>query len=115
KKNPPPAIQEALYYRGECYRLEGRYPKAADVYVDLLNKFPHTQYHDQATQHMFDIANYWLNDTRQEMREELERREGKRWFVWPRFISFEKTKPFLDREGRAIEKLEQVYLHDLNG
>src|SRR5262249_8525827 len=55
------------------------------------------------------------DDTRQEMREDLERREGKRWFVWPRFISFDKTKPFLDREGRALEKLEQVRLHDISG
>src|SRR5262249_35483348 len=49
------------------------------------------------------------------MREDLEVREGKRWFVWPRFLSFETTKPLLDREGRAIEKLEQVRLHDING
>jgi outer membrane protein assembly factor BamD (BamD/ComL family) len=115
KKNPPAAIQEALYYRAECLRLQGDYPKAADLYVDLLNKFSHTPYREQAVQHMYDIADYWLNDTRQEMREDLEKREGKRWVVWPRFLSFEKSKPFLDREGRALEKLEQVRLHDAKG
>jgi outer membrane protein assembly factor BamD (BamD/ComL family) len=115
KKNPPGLIQEALYYKAECFRLDGRYPRAADCYVDLLNKFPHTTYREQAIQHMYDIANFWLNDTRKEMREEMERREGKRWMVWPDWIHFEKSKPLLDEEGRAIEKLEQVYLHDLNG
>jgi outer membrane protein assembly factor BamD (BamD/ComL family) len=115
KKNPPAAAQEAMYYRAECLRLQGCYPKAADLYVDLLNKFPQSTYREQCVQHMFDIANYWLNDTREQMREDLERRQGKRWVVWPRFISFDRTKPFLDREGRAVEKLEQVRLHDLNG
>ncbi len=114
-KNPVPVVEEARYYEGECLRLQGRYPKAADVYVDLLNKFPRNPYREQAMQHMFDIANYWLDDTREEMRETREKNEGKRWWVWPRFISFEKTKPFLDREGRAIEKLEQVRYNDING
>jgi outer membrane protein assembly factor BamD (BamD/ComL family) len=104
-----------MYYRAECNRLQGYYPKAADLYVNLLNKFSHTPYREQAIQHMFDIANYWLDDTRAEMREYKEKREGKRWVVWPRFISFDRTKPFLDREGRAIEKLEQVRLHDGRG
>ena len=44
-----------------------------------------------------------------------ERKEGKRWFVTPRFISFEKKKPLLDREGRAIEKLEQVRYNQIEG
>src|SRR5262249_21912498 len=49
------------------------------------------------------------------MREDKERREGKRWAVWPRFFAWDRTKPFMDREGRAVEKLEQVRLFDLNG
>jgi outer membrane protein assembly factor BamD (BamD/ComL family) len=114
-KNPPPAIQESMYYRAECLRLQGYYPKAADIYAGLLNKFPNTQYREQCVQRMYDIANYWLDDTRAEMREEKEKADGKRWIVWPRFVSFEKSKPLLDREGRAVEKLEQVRLHDLNG
>src|SRR5919109_643019 len=83
--------------------------------LDLLNKFAHSPYREQAVQHMYEIANYWLDDTREEMREEKERKEGKRWFVWPRFVSFDRTKPLLDREGRAVEKLEQVRLYDIKG
>ena len=104
-----------MYYRGECLRLTGHYPRAADVYSGLLNKFPNSPYREQCVQHMFDIANFWLDDTRTEMRAEKERGENKRWFVWPNIFHWEKTKPFLDREGRAIEKLEQVRLHDING
>jgi outer membrane protein assembly factor BamD (BamD/ComL family) len=114
-RNPPSVIQEGMYYQAECLRLEGYYPEAADLYSALLNKHPNCVYREQAVQHLYDIANFWLDDTRKSMQEEVERREGKRWLVWPRFISFDKAKPLLDREGRAIEKLEQVRLHDING
>src|SRR5262245_1747143 len=59
--------EEARYYEAECLRLQQRYPRAADVYSDLLNKFPQTAYRDQAVRRLFDIANYWLEETRQEM------------------------------------------------
>jgi outer membrane protein assembly factor BamD (BamD/ComL family) len=114
-KNPPAAIQEAMYYRAECLRLQGHLPKAADVYAGLLSKFPTTAYREQCVQHMYDIADRWLDDTREKMKEEKERQAGQRWWVWPRFVHWEKSKPFLDEEGRAIEKLEQVRLHDING
>ena len=115
EKNPPAIVQEAMYYKAECMRLQGYLPKAADNYTALLNKFPNSSYREQCVQHMFDIANRWLDDTREAMREEKERQAGKRWWVSPRFISFEKSKPLLDREGRAINTLEMVRLHDING
>ncbi|MFM7099438.1 MAG: tetratricopeptide repeat protein [Gemmataceae bacterium] len=114
KKNPQTA-EEGTYYEAECLRLQGHYPKAADTYVKLLKNFERTAFREQAVQHMYDIANYWLDDTREQMRETKEYREGKRWFVAPRFISFDKTKPLIDREGRAIEKLEQVRWNDISG
>ena len=115
EKNTPASVQEAMYYRAECERLTGDYPKAGDVYSGLLGKYPNSPYREQCVQHMYDIANFWLEDTRKEMQEEKEYRDGKRWIVWPHFISFEHSKPFLDREGRAIELLEKVRLHDING
>jgi outer membrane protein assembly factor BamD (BamD/ComL family) len=108
--------QEALYYEAECLRLQGDWPKAADTYNDLLTKF-NTQnpYREQAIQHMFDIANFWLEDAREEMRQSREKAEGKRWFVTGHFVNLDKRKPFLDEEGRAIEKLEQVRYNDIEG
>lgn len=114
-KTAPQAVQEAIYYRGECLRLTGQYPKACDVYASLVAKFPNTQYREQCVERMYDIANFWLEDTWKEMKEDKERREGKRWVVWPRWFSTEKTKPFFDREGRAVEALEKVRLHDITG
>jgi TolA-binding protein len=115
EKNPVAVIQEALYYRAECLRLQGDYPKAADVYADLLKKFTQNPYRDQAIQHIYDIAQFWLQDTWVEVRETEEKHEGKRWFVTPRFVSFEKRKPMLDREGRALERLKDVYTYEGRG
>jgi outer membrane protein assembly factor BamD (BamD/ComL family) len=106
---------EARFYEAESLRRQRRYPKAADTYVKLLNDSPSTAYREQAVQHMFEIANYWLEDTRQEMREEKEEAEGKRWVVWPEFFHWDDTKPFMDEEGRALEKLEQVNYNDITG
>jgi outer membrane protein assembly factor BamD (BamD/ComL family) len=114
-KNPPPVAEEARYYEAECLRRQERYPKAADTYHKLLVDFPSGAYREQAVQHMFDIADYWLEDTRAEMRAAREAKEGKRWLVWPAVFHFEKSKPFLDEEGRAVEKLEQVKYNDMTG
>ena len=115
KKTPVAVAEEARYYQAESLRLQNKWPKAADVYADLLNKFPNSAYREQAIRHMYDIANYWLDDTRQEMELTKEKNEGKRWYVPSHFVNFDDKKPLLDEEGRAIEKLEQVRYNDING
>jgi outer membrane protein assembly factor BamD (BamD/ComL family) len=115
EKNPPKLVEEAKFYEAESQRLQEDLPGAAATYTDLMNKFPRNPYREQALQHMFNIANYWLNDTREEMKEYEEKEQGKRWAVVPRFVSFEKTKPTFDREGRAIQLLEAVRFADING
>jgi outer membrane protein assembly factor BamD (BamD/ComL family) len=115
KRNPPQLAEEARYYEAESLRLQGKYPKAADTYVKMLNDFPSGAFREQALQHVFDIANYWLDDTRQEMVERREIEENKRWFTTPHFVHWDKTKPLLDEEGRAVEKLEQVRYNDMMG
>jgi outer membrane protein assembly factor BamD (BamD/ComL family) len=109
KKNPVAVAEEALFYEAECLRRQEKYPKAADTYAKLLNDFQSGVHRDQALHHMFEIANYWLEDTRKEMRARRDQREGKRQFVWPGpAFHWEKSKPLLDEEGRAVEKLEQI-------
>jgi outer membrane protein assembly factor BamD (BamD/ComL family) len=115
KRTPVAIVEEAKYYQAESLRLQNKWPKAADTYADLLNKFPNTAYREQAIRHMFDIANFWLEDTRKEMVESREKAEGKRWWVPSHFVNFDEKKPLLDEEGRAIEKFEQVRYNDING
>jgi outer membrane protein assembly factor BamD (BamD/ComL family) len=114
-KNPPPIAEEARFYEADCLRLQGKKPKAADVYNRMLTDFPSGAYREQAVQHMFEIADFWLEDTRKVMLQTKEQSEGKRWVVWPEFVHFEKDKPLFDEEGRALEKLEQVRYNDMTG
>ncbi len=116
-KTPTPLAEEARYYEAECLRRRGDLPKAADTYKRLVEgkDFPAMAYREQSLQHMFEIANAWLDDTREEMREDKEKHEGKRFVVWPHFVNFDKKKPLLDEEGRAIELLNAVRFGDING
>ena len=117
KKNPPPVAEEARFYQAECLRRRQQYPKAADTYNQMLNDFPSGAFREQAVQHMYEIANFWLDDTRREMEDAKDAREGKKWGSWPERMQlhFASTKPFLDEEGRAVEKLEQVRYNDMTG
>src|SRR5262249_32523641 len=91
------------------------YPKACDTYIRMLNDFPSGQYKDQAVQHIYEIGNYWLDGTREEMREAREKHDGKRWVVWPHFVHWDNSRPLLDEEGRALQALEQVVYNDITG
>jgi outer membrane protein assembly factor BamD (BamD/ComL family) len=114
-KNSPPVAEEARYYEAECLRRQEKYPKAADTYNKLLTDFPSGAYREQAVQHIFEIANYWLDDTRKDMEVDKDIKEGKKWFAVPNIIHFETARPLFDEEGRAIEKLEQVRYNDMTG
>jgi outer membrane protein assembly factor BamD (BamD/ComL family) len=115
KKNLPAVAEEARYYEAESLRRQSHYPKASDTYAKLLVDFPNSAYREQAVQHIYDIANYWLDDTREEMRERHEKEDGKRWWVGSHFVNWDKSKPFLDEEGRALEALQRVQFGDIRG
>jgi outer membrane protein assembly factor BamD (BamD/ComL family) len=110
-QNSTQIAEEATYYEAESLRLQGRYPKAGDTYSKLLKEFPSGQFRDQANQRLFDIANYWLDDTRGEMEAYKEKKAGKRWLVMPAsYVHWDKTKPLLDEEGWAVQKLEEIQI-----
>src|SRR5206468_325616 len=82
-KNSPLVAEEARFYEAECLYKQDEHPKACDTYHKMLIDFPAGAYRDRAVHRMFDIANNWLEDTRTEMAEYREKREGKRTFVMP--------------------------------
>lgn len=114
KRYSEKVIIEATYYEAECLRLQARYPKAADTYSLLITTWPSNPYKDQAAQHLYEIANFWLEDTRTRMRQTREKREKKRFLVDMQYFHIDKNKPFADEEGRAVQKLELVHLADID-
>jgi outer membrane protein assembly factor BamD (BamD/ComL family) len=114
-KNPPPVAEEARFYEAECLYHQDKYPKACDTYNKLLIDFPGGANRDRAVRRMFDIANYWLDDTRTEMTAYREKVQGQRWMVIPAVFHTERKKPLVDEEGRALQALEHVHLNDISG
>jgi outer membrane protein assembly factor BamD (BamD/ComL family) len=117
KNTPPRVAEEALYYEAECMRMQQDYPNAASTYAELVKEFHRGAHHYDALHHMFDIANYWLDETRDAVEARNAQRAGKRWIVLPTgFVHIgDKTKPFLDLEGHAMALLEKIYLNDIDG
>jgi tetratricopeptide (TPR) repeat protein len=112
------AYEECVFYEAECLYAQGEYPKARELYHQLLSPEkgnPSSRFRNEAVQRQFDIANNWLDVTRQEMRDWKEYEEGRRWVVVPRVVSFDKEKPFLDAEGHALKACEAVYVQDPSG
>jgi TolA-binding protein len=107
--------EEARFYEAECLYMQNDYPKAADTYKRMLNEFGSGAHREQACRRLFDIADYWLEDTRKEMEQTQEKNAGKRWFVAPHFVHIDRTKPLFDEEGRAVEALETVRYSDIGG
>lgn len=115
-KNPLPVVEESLFKEAECQRLNKDYRHAEPTYKKLLKDFPRGQYAERATVALFEIANFWLEDTRREM-EAYEKNRDKSFVfptIWP-IMHFSKDRPFLDQEGHALQCLEEVYLNDLSG
>jgi outer membrane protein assembly factor BamD (BamD/ComL family) len=111
----PRVAEEARFYEAESYRREEYYKSAADTYYRMMTDFPNGAHREQACQRMFDIANYWLEDTRTEMEAYKEQQDGQRWFVVSPVVHLERSKPFLDEEGHALQTLERVHLNDIRG
>jgi outer membrane protein assembly factor BamD (BamD/ComL family) len=108
--------EEALYFEAECLRLQRYYPEAAQLYTKLVDDFPSGAKKAECLRRMFDIANYWLDETRDYMQKRNEQKEGKRSWVWPvAYIHMgDRTKPRLDMEGHAVKLLEKIYLNDID-
>jgi len=117
KKGPLNLMDEALYYEAECQRLQNNFRSAEGTFRKYVKEFRvNGQFVEQANRRLFDIANYWLDDTRKQMAAWEEKREGKRWFVAPSsYFHVSQDKPFADMEGHALTLLEEVGLTDIRG
>jgi outer membrane protein assembly factor BamD (BamD/ComL family) len=108
-------LEDALFYEAECLYRERHYPKARDTYAKLLKNFPTSKYRSEAVQRQYEIAEYWTEDTRAEMAQHQEVKDGKRWFILPALFHWDREKPFFDEEGFATKTFETVYAQDPGG
>jgi TolA-binding protein len=112
--NSAALAERARFMQAECRYMRKQYPEAADSYHKVLLDFPTGAYRRDCCARMFQICDYWLDD----FRDELEKRQDEagvlRWRPhWgdPR----DRSRPFVDQEGRALEVLQRVHTHDVTG
>jgi outer membrane protein assembly factor BamD (BamD/ComL family) len=113
KKNTFTIIEEAMFHQAECLYQRRKYPQAADHLIHLLNTFPSAVNRKAAGDLLYAIANYWLDETRDDMEAEKAYQEGRRsWPVMPSFPVhfFDETMPDFDIEGRACKCLEAIWM-----
>ena len=110
-------LEDAQFYKAECERLQGNYRDARDNFRVYVQSFPYGKYASLANERMFDIANYWLNATREEMKDYEKNPGAVRWASYNPYNWFNSTKdmPFSDVEGHAVTTLEDVRLNDIRG
>lgn len=114
-RNPLLLAEKARFKEAECHRLTKDYPKAVDTYHRLLMDHQTGAYRRAACKEIFDIADYWLDDTRAEFEAKLAG-EKKPWIRIPKWSELtDGTKPRIDQEGEAIKALEFVWTGDLFG
>ena len=117
RNTSPYEVEEAIYYEAESLRMQGYYPAASELYTKLVDEFPSGAKKKEALRRMFDIANYWLDETREFMAKRSKDKSGPQSTDWMRTYLHlgDRTKPQVDMHGRAVELLEKIYLNDLTG
>jgi TolA-binding protein len=142
--HPSEIREKARFNEAECLRVRERYPEASTVYRRLIEEFPSSTYRAEAVDQLFNIANYWLEDVREQM-EQTNQFKNCSWrellslpsrcddilpldqilpspadmlrdALWIRHLfHLDSGKPFLDEEGQAIKLLKCVQSSDPTG
>jgi outer membrane protein assembly factor BamD (BamD/ComL family) len=114
--NSAALAERARFMQAECRFMRGHWPEAADTYHKVLLDFPTGTYRRDSCARIFQICDYWLDD----FRDERDRRVAKgeqgilRWRPgMPNPL--DRTRPVVDQEGRTLESLQRVHMHDVMG
>ena len=71
KKISAAVLEEARFYEAECMYAQDEWPSASDTYHRVLLDFAGGVYRERCCQRLYVIAEFWLDDTRKEIQEEL--------------------------------------------
>lgn len=128
KYKDKPIEEEAMFMIAESKYMQKEYPSAQDAYGELMKKYTATRHTEASTRRLYSIARYWLKSPPSPSEIELvQYNEGrlntpegdkeipvpKQVAVAPNFT--DKTRPFFDTHGRALQALTAVWLNDPTG
>ncbi|MCY2968541.1 MAG: outer membrane protein assembly factor BamD [Planctomycetota bacterium] len=129
KYKDKPIEEDAMFHRAECDFQMEKLADAQDGYDELLKKYPSSRYLEKSTQRLYDIALDWLGHPKSATEVEMAHfaKMGSEngidanpdtqisaniWFP-VNFVN--KKKPMFDPDGRALEALRSVWMHDPTG
>jgi len=97
-----PVAEDSLFRVGECHFFSDNYPAAHEAYKDLMTKYENSRYLDQIVQREFKMAQYWQALGRTPSGQS--------------YINFtDKTQPWFNTPGNALDAYEAIRLHDPAG
>jgi outer membrane protein assembly factor BamD (BamD/ComL family) len=114
QRNPTDLAERSRFMQAECRYQRGQFPEAVDTYHKLLMDFPTGAHRRESCRRMYAITDYWLNDFRDELDRRADEEGVLRWRPgWPN--PFDRSRPFLDQEGRTLEALNNIWVQDMTG
>lgn len=129
KYKDKPIEEDFMFLFAECDYHNGHFPHAQDGYDELLKKYTSSRHLEQSTRRLFSIANKWLLTPKPASEVELAKysetgelpiKKGERSPHVPNRYAlvpnlFDRSRPVFDTNGRAIQALTSVWLHDPTG
>ncbi len=128
KYKDKPIEEEAMFMLAESKYERKEYPSAQDAYGELMKKYTATRHTEASTRRLYSIARYWLGSPPSPSEIELVQYnagrlntpEGDKEIPVPRQVAIapnftDKTRPFFDTHGRALQALTAVWLNDPTG
>jgi hypothetical protein len=103
---------------------EHRLPDAAANYERLLTRFPSSIFRAHALRRLYEIGDYWLEDTREQFVyvkkwQSTDNEDVATWLEiglsWCYFFHGTRDKPVFDEEGHALAIMEKIAAHDSAG
>src|SRR5262249_2686466 len=91
--NPSDLSERARSMQAESRRMAGQWPEAVDTYHKLLQDFPTGAHRRESCIRMYEIADAWLDDFREELAKRSDEKGVLRWHPkWPN--PFDRKRPF---------------------
>jgi outer membrane protein assembly factor BamD (BamD/ComL family) len=109
-----PVAEDAIYYLAESQYRRDRLPHAVDTYKKLLKEHPNSRYLPEAVQRLYDVAYFWLEDSRLMSQGQAPKNSYLVRTINP-FYLIDRRRPIIDAEGNALAAIKTITEAEPNG
>jgi len=95
--------EDALFLAAESLFFSDQYPKASELYAELLKKYPNSKHLDTIESRRFSMAKYWLD---------VEDQKPESFY---QMNLTDRSLPWRDRFGHAVKTFDRIRFDDPTG